>query len=236
MRRSSLFTVALVTCRGFAQDTTNDTDTTICRNQQLLDQTSNGTVNATGSESFTWDNAAARDLGATEPWYVSILVNDTVRGREGVDSSTDNGSTVAWPYLSVPNYPRNVSVCLYQFASQNATSTGNGGKGNVGCAGVFSESCISYLRELLLNQTSGRYLDEPKCGNPTPTVADSERREQACGDLGNSIAFRGKLSDTMTKVSAKYPDFSRDLQGTRTSLTILVRIQLCQALTSPITT
>ena len=221
MRPSSFPTITLLGGLALAQKITNNTDTTICRNQQVLDQTSTGTVNSTGSESFTWNSAAARDLGVIEPWYVSILVNDTLRGREG-NTTLNNGGTIAWPYLSVPENARNVSVCLYQFASQNNTSTGNGSKGDIGCAGVLSEGCTLYLRDLLLNQTSGGYASELKCGNPTPTVTDNLRKEQACGDLGNRISFRGKLlQSNEIEIPEQSVDYFCALQDIRMYLTIL---------------
>ncbi|XPS68479.1 hypothetical protein M3J09_000766 [Ascochyta lentis] len=202
MRTSTLSTTVLLSGLALAQNSTNATDSGTCLNQRMLDLASTGSVNSTGSESFTWNSSAARDQGITDPWIVSVTVNDTLRGLE-FSSVPSNGGNIAWPYLSVPDSARNVSVCAYQFRSRNTTSTGNGSGNDVGCAGVLSEKCTTYLREALLNQASGGYQSELRC--KSFPESERERRDEACGSLLDmaSAAFQDPTNDTCT-----YPSLS----------------------------
>ncbi|KAJ4363779.1 hypothetical protein N0V95_000973 [Ascochyta clinopodiicola] len=199
MRVSSLSTTALLSGLALAQ---NATDSKTCTNQWTLDQVSTGRINSTGSESFTWNSDTARDQGVTDPWFVSVTVNETLPGSEGA-SSLSNGGTIAWAYLSVPESARDVSVCAYQFKPRNATSSGNGGTNDVGCGGVLSDRCTTYLREALLNQTSGGYQSTLRCGS-LPN-SERERREEACGPL-ESIASTGYQN--LTNSTCTYPSLS----------------------------
>lgn len=195
MRLLFLSTTAVLTRFALTQDSNNATSTTICSNQEEIDELAHGHVNSTGSESFIWNSTAAREFQATEPWYVSILVNNTNR-------DVDNGGTIAWPYLSVPNDLRNVTTCVYQFASRNATSTGDGSS-DVGCAGVLPEGCTTYLRAALLNHTRGGSGSQMQCS--LLLNEDKKRADEACGNIGNQ-GLRGEFPLRFSYLSSNQKD------------------------------
>lgn len=182
MHSSGFLTLSFLSGLALAQNANNSTgNDTLCKNQQTLDQISTGTVNSTGSDAFTWNSSVA----GSEPWYISITLNETVPD----EPYTAAKRPITWSYLSVPGTTRNVSACIYQFEPRNATSTGNSSGNDVGCAGVLPEGCTSYLQEALLNQTSGGYQSDIRCGSIREGL--SERGQAACGWLGD-IGWRGK--------------------------------------------
>ena len=179
------FIVALGSGFALAQNDTTATNTTICSNQWDTDGVATGPINSTGSESLFWNSTTGGDRGAPKPWYISVLVNDTG------NTLWDNGGTTARPYLSVPN-DVNANVCVYSFASRNATSIGNG-SGDIGCAGVLPEGCIAYLRGAIMNETSEISGSRARCDMLSLAPEDQKRREEACGPLG-SMGLRCKSS------------------------------------------
>lgn len=167
----------------------NGTTNSTCSNplsQSDIDIVSSTTFNSTGSTSFSWTNPVARDLS---PWYFSILLNDTIRGR---NLSTSDPIKMK-PFLSTGPDVRNASVCIYQFSPQNATSTGNGAN-NTGCAGVLSDTCTNYLREALINETSHSALPGDRCGTLSTLPADLQRRNEACGEGKLTSIISSKLT------------------------------------------
>jgi hypothetical protein len=155
-----------------------------CTGNWQRDNPATGPINSTGSQSFTWPFVANINQDDVKPWYISVLVNNT-------NLSRDNGGTISWPFLSVPDGVE-ASACVYQFGSQNATSTGDV-DGAIGCGGIFTAKCIEYLRESLLNNTNGLSGKTPRCNLPSLTDGEQKRRKEACGDIGGSFSSVRKL-------------------------------------------
>jgi hypothetical protein len=179
MRLPILSVTASLSGVVFAQNSTDSSNNTCAQRNNAA----TGSINSTGSESITWTSVANIDRDDVKPWYVSVLVNNT-------NKSVDNGGTISWPFLSVPNGVE-ANACVYQFGAQNATSTGNV-NGAVGCGGIFNEKCINYLRESVLNNTSGIGNSPPRCHLATPTDEEIKRTEDACGDIGRSFSASRK--------------------------------------------
>lgn len=122
-------------------------------------------------------------------WYFSVILNDTVRGR--------NYSTVDFielrPFLSTGPDVRNASVCIYQFSPQNATLTGSGAN-DTGCAGVLSDTCTAYLKEGSRNTTRSNSLPGDRCGTLSVAQEDLKRRDEACGREKFSTIVASKLT------------------------------------------
>jgi hypothetical protein len=186
--RPSLPTTLLIAALPFttAQNSTTNSTCSNPLSQTEIDRISSTTFNSTGSTSFSWTNPVARDLS---PWYFSILLNDTIRGR----NFSTSDSIKLYPFLSTGPDVRNASVCIYQFSPQNATSTGSGAN-NTGCAGVLSDACTNYLREALTNATSHGALPGDSCGALSTLPADIQRRNEACGEGKLTSIIRSKLT------------------------------------------
>lgn len=160
---------------GLAQNNTGNNNDICSGSWERQHKAATGSVNSTGSDSLTWPLVANINRDDMKPWYISILVNNTILSR-------DNGGTISWPFLSVLDGVE-ARACVYQFGSQNASSTGDI-DGAVGCGGVFTGKCIEYLRESVLNNTSGIGSTTPSCNLPPFTDEEQKRRKEACGDTG----------------------------------------------------
>lgn len=169
MRPSTLPTITLLTHLVRAQ---TNTPNTTCPNQNQLNQTASGSINSTGSVPIHY-------TAPTSPWYLSTLVNNS-------NIPSDNGGTIAWPYLSVP---RNVSAnaCVYTFGSQNATATGAGGDA---CEGVISLECREYLAREMMSASEELGDDGAECRLLPSDSEAARRREDVCRGLG-PIGVRG---------------------------------------------
>lgn len=158
-----------------AQKDTNSSDNACTGSWELRHNAATGPVNSTGSGSLKWPFVANLNQDDVKPWYISVLVNNT-------DLSQDNGGTMSWPFLSVPNGVE-ASACVYQFGAQNATSTGDV-NGALGCGGVFTNKCIEFLKESVSNNSDG----VNRCNLPASTDEELKRTEAACGDIGRRFS------------------------------------------------
>lgn len=109
-----------------------------------------------------------------DPWYISVLVNDTGSNRNNGRSRYTRPS-----FLSVSNNAPNTSVCLYQFSPLNATKTSSGS----GCAGVFSDECTAFIQQALFNATNANWRPGDECPNPFPAGTNQQRLSDFCGKL-----------------------------------------------------
>lgn len=191
MRSSTLFIAAMLDGLAFAQNSTSSSNDTCSGTLGQRQNAATGSINATGSESITWTSVANIDRDDVKPWYISVLVNNT-------NQRVDNGGTISWPFLSVPDGVE-ANACVYQFGAQNATSTGDV-EGSVGCGGVFTGKCIDYLRESVLNNTSGISGTPPRCNLPTSTDDELKRTEEACGDIGRRFSLVRKWLSPLSHI------------------------------------
>lgn len=152
----------------------NNTTESTCPSR-ILSVDQNTPFNASGSISFTYHNAPSTpDL---DPWYLSVLVNDTTPARNL--SSRDSDSIQLSGFLSTGPDVQNATTCVYQFSPVNATSMGNGAN-DTGCAGVLSDACTAFLVEELEDAAQG--ATRPQSGRLCPQPFTSEEAREVCGE------------------------------------------------------
>lgn len=161
---------------SFAQNTT----TNATCNQIEIEKFANSTFNSTGSVVFHWENQVTdRHAWGKKDWYLSVAVNDTLRGR---NTKVPN-LVQSHGFLSVPSDVRDLSACLWAWPPQNATSIGDAANQTSSCNGVLSDGCQTYLRSALFNATSGlRPGDSCEATRWPKTEDDAKRRRDACGE------------------------------------------------------
>lgn len=195
--RPSFPTTVLIATLSLCLAQNNITNSS-CSTQDWVDQVPNTSFNSTGTEPFSWNISAARDLS---PWYLSVLLNDTAQGRD--PSSAPGGVPItARTFLSTGPDTGNSSVCVYYFEPQNATSTGNGAN-NTGCAGVMSDTCSNHIREAVSYATNSGARPGGPCGSLLNTVTKREKYSEACGE--------GKLISVGSSKSSPSPILTHHL-------------------------
>lgn len=140
-------------------------------------------VNATGSTSWNWNSEGYAD----HPWYLSVLLNDTTRGKE---PTRQFGGIEMLAYVSVPrSAPNNTQICAYQFGSLNATLEEDA-SGENSCKGAVSDECVEWLKENMV----------PKGGDRCPGFND--------GSKGGLEEWKKKcpmLAESGTAVNGMFP-------------------------------
>ena len=154
----------------------NSTNTTCNTEESTHDSEVKATTfNSTGSVSWLWNNAE----NDSQPWYISLLLNDTSRGRNVLASPRGQAFDLSGFVSTAPDVV--ARFCVYVFPAENATSTGNGAN-NTGCAGVLSDSCAEYLVEAMQNASSSTIDPGGSCGGLPDADSDQKRRTEACGE------------------------------------------------------
>lgn len=127
---------------------------------------SNNSIVSTGSVAFS-------PTPNQDEWIISVVVNDTKQvPRNGRARYTRES------FLSVGNSTSNTSVCVYQFSPLNATKSSSGS----GCAGVFSDDCVAFMRQALFNATNADWKPGDDCKDALFTsIAVESRLIEVCG-------------------------------------------------------
>lgn len=136
------------------QNITNTTSTPEgCGTEIAWRNAGNSSTNSTGKREFRWTNSSDSEQPDSDPWYLSVLVNDTV--RRGDDNIVSDGGIALRGFISLPDNVRNTSLCVYQFGSANVTLDNNADDGMDSCGGLVSDECKDFIKDSFLHESVG---------------------------------------------------------------------------------
>lgn len=153
---SSIF--ALLTTSTLAQDANSTTPT-------------NGTCNTPRYDLDAPVNASAVvPVNVTsEPWYLTVSLNDT--------RTNTTASTSVYGWLSTPENSTG-QACVYWLTDVLAAQSS--GTPNGGCAGSLSENCVDFMRRSIVLG-----------GNDCPSLPSREAFGKACGGSALADGYQG---------------------------------------------
>ena len=187
-----LTTASTLLISAHAQSATNSTrNETSCSDQVPLLNSGNATVNSTGLKQWTWELPNEKNNKYTEPWYVSLLIHDTLRGND-VGKRMFNGGITANTFVSVPaNLPNGTRICAYQFGSINATLDDTQPAKKNSCKGAIGDGCIDYLSKNWRSSGRKNANDCPEYHDGSPDSVQAFR--DACPELNKGVNNRCTL-------------------------------------------
>lgn len=178
--QKSLLFAASIIFTAQAQNTTNTTSTPeACFSRVAWLNSGNSSANSTGQRQFRWATDK-ESIPNDDPWYLSVLINDTVRRGDGPTSASNGGIELSG-YLSVPDSVTNeTSICTYMFSSVNATLDDASGDGEDSCEGIMSDDCMEFIKKNFREQKQGGR----KCPSfRKPGTSGLEELKQKCPNL-----------------------------------------------------
>ncbi|KAF9739549.1 hypothetical protein PMIN06_006992 [Paraphaeosphaeria minitans] len=198
---TTLLLAASTLLSAHAQNTTNTTSTPkTCGGDIDWLNTGNSSANSTGQVEFRWTNSSDSEHPASDPWYISVTVNDTLR-RGDSRTSASNGGIELRGYVSVPDDVMNASLCLYQFSSANVTLDDSIEDGLDSCGGVVSDECKDLIKDNFLHETqpSGCPLYQKASTDGVDTF------KKACPNLVDSASVHYKDVSNTTCAATDIP-------------------------------
>jgi hypothetical protein len=169
-----------------AQNSTNTTSTPKgCGSDIGWLNAGNSSTNSTGQREFRWTNGSDSGHLSSDPWYLSVTINDTVR-RDDDNTSVSNGGIALRGYISVPDDVNNASLCVYQSSGANATLDDSADDNSDSCGDLMSDECKEFIKDSFLHEpTSNGCPRYQKSGRE-----DADAFKKACPNLSDGVSSK----------------------------------------------